>query len=129
VQAVVMRPKIFCFRFWRGRGLFEEMDAGQSIWDKLFRLVLALLVVASVLGMFLWYQPVIQENQRLRRDKLELDKKIDKETESARKLDADLRALQNPTTIERLARERLSYAKTGENVIRFDPPPVASLTR
>ena len=34
-----------------------------------------------------------------------------------------LRALQNPTTIERLARERLSYAKPGEDVIYFDPPP------
>ncbi len=105
------------------------MDAGQSIWDRLFRLVLALLVIAGMLGTFLWYQPVIQENQRLRRDKLELDKKIDKETESAKRLDGDLRALQNPTTIERLARERLSYARPGENVIRFDPPPGASQTR
>jgi cell division protein FtsB len=99
------------------------MNAGQSIWDKLFRLVLALLVLASLMGIFLWYQPVIQENQRMRRDKLELEKKIDKELETARKLDADLRALQNPTTIERLARERLSYAKPGEDVIHFDPAP------
>ena len=52
------------------------MNAGQSIWDKLFRLVLALLVTASLMGIFLWYQPVIQENQRLRRDELELEKKI-----------------------------------------------------
>ena len=102
------------------------MNAGQSIWDKLFRLVLALLVIASLMGIFLWYQPVIQENQRLRRDELDLEKKIDKETDMAKKMDADLRALQNPTTIERLARERLSYAKPGENVIHFDPPPGAS---
>jgi cell division protein FtsB len=99
------------------------MNAGQSIWDKLFRLVMALLVIASLMGIFLWYQPVIQENQRLRHDELDLEKRIDKETDSARKLDADLRALQNPTTVERLARERLSYAKPGENVIHFDPPP------
>jgi cell division protein FtsB len=105
------------------------MSAGQSIWDKLFRLVLALLVIASLLGIFLWYQPVIQENQRLRRDKLELEKKIDKEIETARKLDADLRALQNPTTVERLARERLSYAKPGENVIHFDPPASSNQTQ
>ena len=102
------------------------MSTGESVWDKLFRLVLALLVVASLLGIFLWYQPVIQENQRLRRDKLELEKKIEKETDTARKLDADFRALQNPLTIERLARERLSYAKPGENVIHFDPPPGAT---
>ncbi|MGA2173755.1 MAG: septum formation initiator family protein [Verrucomicrobiota bacterium] len=98
------------------------MNVGQSIWDKLFRLVLMLLVVASVLGIVLWYQPVIEENQRMREDKLALDRKIEKEVETARKLDLELRALQNPTTVERLARERLSYAKPGENVIHFDPP-------
>jgi cell division protein FtsB len=102
------------------------MNAGQSIWDKLFRLVMALLVIASLMGIFLWYQPVIQENQHLRRNELALEGKIDKEMDTARKLDADLRALQNPTTVERLARERLSYARPGENVIHFDPPPGVS---
>jgi cell division protein FtsB len=105
------------------------MNAGQSIWDKLFRLVLALLVFACVLAVFLWYQPVIQENQLMRRDKLDLEKKIEMELETARKLDAELRALQNPMTIERLARERLSYAKPGEDVIHFDPPPAVSPTQ
>ncbi|HEX3716345.1 MAG TPA: septum formation initiator family protein [Verrucomicrobiae bacterium] len=98
------------------------MSVGQSIWDKLFRLVLALLVIAAVLAIFLWYQPVIQENQRMREEKLALDVKIEKESGIARKLDDSLRALQNPTTVERLARERLSYAKPGEDVIHFDPP-------
>jgi cell division protein FtsB len=105
------------------------MNAGQSIWDKLFRMVLSLLVLAGLLGIFLWYQPVIQENQHYRRDKLELEKKIEKEQEIARKLDIDLRAMQNPAAIERLARERLSYAKPGENVIHFDPPPGVSQTQ
>jgi cell division protein FtsB len=105
------------------------MNAGQSIWDNLFRLVLTLLVIASLMGIFLWYQPVIQENQRLRRYELDLERKIDKETDTAKKLDADLRALQSPTTIERLARERLSYAKPGEDVIHFDPPPGVTQTQ
>jgi cell division protein FtsB len=105
------------------------MNAGQSIWDKLFRLVLALLVCAGLLGVFFWYKPVIEENQHYRRDKLELEKKIAKELEIAHKLDADLRAFQNPTTVERLARERLSYAKPGESVIHFDPPPGVSQTQ
>jgi cell division protein FtsB len=105
------------------------VNASQSIWDKLFRLVLALLVIASLMGIFLWYQPVIQNNQRLRRAELELERKIDMETERARELDAGLRALQNPTTIERLARERLSYARRGEDVIHFDPPPGVSQTQ
>ena len=59
----------------------------------------------------------------MREEKLALDVSIEKENETARKLDAALRALQNPTTVERLARERLSYAKPGEDVIHFDPPP------
>ena len=101
------------------------MNVGQSIWDKLFRVVLTLLVIASVLAIFLWYQPVIQQNQRMREEKLALDVNIEKENETARKLDAALRALQNPTTVERLARERLSYARPGEDVIHFDPPPGA----
>ena len=101
------------------------MNVGQSIWDKLFRVVLTLLVIASVLAIFLWYQPVIQQNQRMREEKLALDVNIEKENETARKLDAALRALQNPMTVERLARERLSYAKPGEDVIHFDPPPGA----
>ena len=62
------------------------MNVGQSIWDRLFRLVLALLVVAGVLGIALWYKPVIQENQRMREEKLALDGKIEKENETARKL-------------------------------------------
>jgi cell division protein FtsB len=49
--------------------------------------------------------------------------------ETARKLDAELRALQNPMTVERLARERLSYAKPGEDVIHFDPPLSVSQTQ
>lgn len=98
------------------------MSVGRSIWDNLFRLVLVLLVIASVLGILLWYQPVIEQNQRMREEKLALDKKIDSESEVSRRLEASLRALQNPTTVERLARERLSYAKSGEDVIHFDPP-------
>lgn len=98
------------------------MSVGQSIWDQLFRAVLTLLVIAAVLGIILWYRPVIDQNQRMRERKLALDVSIEKETEIARKLDASLRAMENPTTVERLARERLSYAKPGEDVIHFDPP-------
>jgi cell division protein FtsB len=105
------------------------MNAGQSIWDKLFRLVRALLLIAALLGVFLWYQPVIEKNQRLRGDELMLDNAIARETADAVSLEASLRALQNPTTIERLARERLSYAKPGESVIHFDPPPGAAQTQ
>jgi cell division protein FtsB len=51
-----------------------------------------------------------------------LEQKIAAETETARQLEAALRAMQDPRTVERLARERLSYAKPGEDVILFEPP-------
>jgi cell division protein FtsB len=97
-----------------------------SIWDKLTRLVLILVVVAAILGIALWYRPVLQENQKMREEKLELERKIARETETSKKLEAALRALQDPKTVERLARERLSYAKPGEDVIHFDPPAVTN---
>jgi cell division protein FtsB len=108
------------------------MNVTQSIWDKLTRVVMALLVVAGVLAIIVWYEPVVQENQRMREEKFELEKKIDQESKTARKLETQLRSFENPslekTMVERLARERLSYAKPGENVIHFEPP-AASLTR
>jgi cell division protein FtsB len=99
------------------------MSLGVSIWDKLTRLVLGLVVVAVILGLALWYQPVINANRGMRARKLELDQRITAETETARKLDAALHAMQDPKTVERLARERLSYARPGEDVILFEPPP------
>jgi cell division protein FtsB len=98
------------------------MNAGDSIWDKLTRLVLGLVVLAVILGIVIWYQPVINKNRALRAQKLELEHKLASETETARKLDTALHAMQDPKTIERLARERLSYAKPGEEVILFESP-------
>ncbi len=103
------------------------MNVSESIWDKLTRVVLALLVVAGVLGVAVWYEPVVQENQRMREEKFELDKKIGQETKIAKQLETQLHSFQNPalekTMVERLARERLSYARPGENIIHFDAPP------
>jgi len=102
------------------------VSVNYGIWDKLTRLVMALLVIAAVLGIVVWYEPVVRENQRMREAKFELEKKIDLETKIAKKLDTQLRSFQNPalerTIVERLARERLSYAKPGENVIHFEAP-------
>ncbi|MEP6664651.1 MAG: septum formation initiator family protein [Verrucomicrobiota bacterium] len=103
--------------------LLEALNANLTIWDKLTRVVIFLLLIAAVIGIGLWYSPVIQQNERFRGEKLELDKKIEKEAESAKKLDASIKALQDPRTVERLAREKLSYAKPGETVIHFEPPP------
>ena len=100
------------------------MSGGQSIWDKLSRLALALLVLAALISIFLWYKPVVDTNQRMREQKLALETKIEQETEVGKRLDASLRAMQDPITVERLARERLSYARPGEDVIHFEAPSI-----
>jgi cell division protein FtsB len=100
-----------------------------NIYDKLSRVVVFLLAMAGLLAIVIWYLPVIKDNERLRTTKLELDRKIDKEMETARKLDAAMRSLQDPRTVERLARERLSYAKPGETVIHFEAPPTNAPAR
>lgn len=99
------------------------MNTDLTIWDRLTRVVAFLLLIAAVIGVALWYSPVIQQNERMRKDRLELDKKIAKEVETSKKLDASIKALQDPRTVERLAREKLSYAKPGETVIHFEAPP------
>ncbi|MEO7297538.1 MAG: septum formation initiator family protein [Verrucomicrobiota bacterium] len=105
------------------------MKSETTIWDKLTRVVVFLLLIAAVIGVALWYAPVIRQNERLRKERLELDKKLEKETETSKKLDASIKSLQDPRTVERLAREKLSYAKPGETVIHFDPPPTNTVPK
>jgi cell division protein FtsB len=104
------------------------MSVHVGIWDKLSRIVVVLLLLAGLLGVFFWYLPVIQTNQRYRRQLLMLDNKIAAQEKLARQLKASIDAVQNdPRTLERLARERLGYARTNEVVIRFDPSaPISS---
>ena len=94
-----------------------------NIWDKLTRVVVFLLFVAGVLAVFFWYLPLIQQNQRYRKEIFALDAKIQEEERLARQLKASVDAVQNdPRTVERLARERLGFARTNETVIRFEAP-------
>jgi len=98
-----------------------NVDLG--IWDKLTRLVVLLVFVAGLLGVAIWYLPLIRENERYRKQILHLETQIQKEEESARQLRNSIDALRHdPKAVERLARERLGYAKTGETVIRFEAP-------
>lgn len=97
-----------------------------TIWDKLTRVAVFLLLCAAVLGIALWYTPVIKQNEQMRKERLELDKKIEKEAELSKKLDSSIKAMQDPRTVERLAREKLSYAKPGETVIHFEAPATNS---
>src|SRR5206468_11439498 len=96
------------------------MKVNLGIWDKLTKAVIFLLFVAGLLGVFIWYLPLIRQNQRYRKEILALDAKIQEQDKSSRHLKASIDAVQNdPRTLERLAREKLGYARTNETVIRF----------
>jgi cell division protein FtsB len=97
-----------------------NLDLG-IIWDRLTRMVIFLLFVAGLLGVAVWYLPLIKQNEAFRREILRLDTSIRQEEESGRQLHNSIDALRrDPKAVERLARERLSYAKPGETVVRFE---------
>lgn len=106
------------------------MNVDLGIWDKLTRLVIFLLFVAGLLGVAIWYMPLIQQNERMRREILRFDAQIQKEEETGKQLRNSIEALRrDPKAVERLARERLGYAKPGETVIYFEPPATNTLVR
>jgi len=98
------------------------MNVNLGIWDKLARVIVLFLLFAALLGIALWYLPLIQRNERMRKEILTLDAETKKEEDSQKLLKASIDAMRDPRTIERLAREKLSYARTGETVIRFEAP-------
>lgn len=98
------------------------MNVNLGIWDKLTRVVIFLLFVAGVLGVAVWYFPLIKQNERMRREVMRLDMQIAKAEESSRQLRSSIDAYKyDPKAVERLARERMGFAKPGETVIRFEP--------
>ncbi|MBI2950066.1 MAG: septum formation initiator family protein [Verrucomicrobia bacterium] len=105
------------------------MNVDVGIWGKLNRLVLLLLLVAVVIGVAIWYLPVIKNNEAMRKEILNLAGQVRQEEEIARRLDARIKALKNdPKTLERVVREKLGFVKPGETMIRFIDPPAMSRT-
>lgn len=102
------------------------MSESANIWDRLTQFVLFLIVIAVLLGVGVWYLPLIQQNERMRKEVMRLDNEIRLEEDNARNLKGQIEVLRDPATapkaVERLARERLGYAKPGETVIRFESP-------
>jgi cell division protein FtsB len=98
-----------------------------SVWHKLGRVVMVLLgftvFALFLLAVFFSYLPLIQQNQRLRAQLFDIEAKIAQETKLNRQLRASIDAVQSdPRTIERLAREKLGWARSNETVIRFESP-------
>ena len=103
------------------RSLSKQVDLG--IWHRLTQLVIGLIVLACLLGVFFWYLPEFERNERLRQRILALENEVKAEEEKQKQLETAIRNLrEDPKTVERLARERLGYAKPGETVIYFEAP-------
>jgi cell division protein FtsB len=98
-----------------------KVDLG--IWSRLTQAVVALVALAALLLILMLYLPLIRQNEQYRRRIDQLDAELAKQQQVARQLQAQFDALRNdPKTVERLAREKLGYAKSGETIFRFEPP-------
>jgi len=96
-----------------------KVDLG--IWSRLTQAVVALVGIAVLLLIGMTYVPQIEKNETFRRRIDRLDAELEKQRQQSRQLQAEFDALRNdPKTVERLAREKLGYAKADETVIRFE---------
>lgn len=97
------------------------MNVDLGIWSKLTKAVVALVVVAVLLLIGMCYLPLIDENERMRRQIMHLDTQLQQQEEISKQLRMEVDTLRNdPKTVERLAREKLGYAKPDETVIHFE---------
>jgi cell division protein FtsB len=97
------------------------MNVNLGIWSKLTGVVVTLVVIAILLLIGTCYLPVIQENERMEAQIAKLQDQVQVEEQKSKQLQTEIDALQNdPKTVERLAREKLGYAKPDESVIYFE---------
>ncbi|HEX3889921.1 MAG TPA: septum formation initiator family protein [Verrucomicrobiae bacterium] len=100
------------------------MNVNLGIWSALTKIVVGLVVIAVLLLIGMCYLPLINQNERMRAENLRLETELQKESDKSKQLQAQIDALQNdPKTTERLAREKLGYAKTDETVVLFTNSP------
>ncbi len=95
----------------------------ETIWSRLTRMVLFLVLAASAMLVGLWYLPLIDQNRAMREQLLRLHAEVQREEAAEQQKRNAIEALRNdPKAIERLAREQLGLAKPGETVIHFEAP-------
>jgi cell division protein FtsB len=96
-----------------------KVDLG--IWSRLTQAAIALVAIAVLVLIGMAYLPVIQQNEQMRRRIDKLESELEQQKQEAKQLQSEFDALRNdPKTVERLAREKLGYAKPDETVIHFD---------
>ncbi len=100
------------------------MKVDLGIWSKLTQAVVILVVLAILILIGMTYLPLIRENERMRAKMDRLDAELQQQEQISKQLKAEIDALGNdPKTVERLAREKLGYARPDETVIHFETSP------
>lgn len=92
-----------------------------GIWNKLTRIVIFLIIIAGLIALGRWYLPLIQQNERMRREIHRLETQLEAEKAESRHLQEQIDLLtKDPAALEREIRARLGLARPDETVIRFD---------
>ncbi len=96
------------------------MKVDLGIWHQLTRLMVVVIGITALTGLVYWYLPLIRTNERMRQKNLSLETEVAEREKRVVQEEAAMKLLQNdPKTIERMARQKLGFAKTGEVVIFF----------
>lgn len=97
------------------------MKPEAGIWNKLTRIVIFLIIIAGLIALGLWYLPLIQKNERMRREIHRLESELETEQEVSKQLQQEVDLLtKDPAALEREIRTRLMLSRPGETVIRFE---------
>ena len=69
------------------------MNGDVGIWDKLSKVVVFLLLLAVAVAVGFWYLPLIQQNERFRKEIYRLETQIQQEEETSKLLRAQIEAM------------------------------------
>lgn len=104
---------------WRGGGggvKWRPMDYLKFI-QRFCQIAIVVLLIGIVVRLFL---PLIARHKELRAREAELRLEIQQEAEALRMLRLkQVRLQEDPRFVEKIAREKLGYAKPGETIFRF----------
>ena len=89
------------------------MNVEDSIWDKLTRVVIGLLLLAFLVAIGVWYLPLIRQNERIRREVMRLDAQVQKESETKRQLNAAVESLSNDPRLSNGSRGKTRARQAG----------------
>jgi hypothetical protein len=103
------------------------MRVDLGIWERLRRLIVFLLIAAAAVAVVYSYLPLIRDNERLRRQVLDKEAELQVELQRSNILRREIIAsVEDPRTVERLARERLSFGRSNELILRFESTPATN---